>query len=115
MDGAYSEAGGAFGMTTWESMNSKAIVQESESTYSSTEEARKHFQDLLKEPGTIIESSASQGSAGDERIVKVFGSFDTEGGAAKIMKRRANKIELIDAGSLTYALAFERAWLKLQF
>jgi hypothetical protein len=99
---------------SWKSW-SGAFVDEFAITYSSSEDARKDFEEELKGPGTVIERTESHDSSseGNERAVKVFGPAHTKEGAATIIRLQGTKIYHVNAVSLKWALTFERSWLKL--
>jgi hypothetical protein len=99
------DKGKGVGMTTWKAL-SGAIVDEVTATYSSSEDARKEFEEELEDSGKIIERT-------DERVVKVLGDPQTKQGAARIIRLQDRKIDSINAGSVKYALLFEESWLKL--
>jgi hypothetical protein len=94
----------------WKSFDG-AIVNEWEVTYSSSEDARKDWEDELKTGGTIIEhTKADNSSSSNERIVKAFGNPESRGGAAQIIKLKNERISYVEAPSLKLVLDFENAW-----
>ena len=101
-------------MTTWKSMNGEAIVSEVVQAYSTSETARKAFQEILKDSKTIVESAntADNPLGENERVVKMTGNAETGEGAVEIIKLQGKQIQHINAGSLKYASAFEKALLK---
>jgi hypothetical protein len=114
-DGASDPQKGVALLTkTWKSLGEGTIIDETHVTYSSSEEARQHFERKLNESGTVIERTNSTDGASDVngRAIIVFGNPDTRAGAATIIKLQGKEIQLINASSLKYALAFERAWVK---
>jgi hypothetical protein len=96
-------------MTSWKSVNGEAIVRETLQTYSTSEAARKAFQEVLEDSRTIFESTmAIDNLPGEnERVVKAAGSAETGEGAVEIIKLKDKTILYINAGSVTYASAFE--------
>lgn len=112
IDGASDSAKGvAFWGKTWNSLAGDAQIIESGFNYSSQEDARKDFERKLKDAGTIIERTKF--SELDERVVLVAGNPEIKGGAATIIRLQNNEVRYINAASLRYALAFEKAWIKL--
>jgi hypothetical protein len=107
MDGA---SGGGFGAggrgigyssTTWKSTDG-IMVDEVVVSYSSSEEARKDFEEELKGDGAIVEQDS-------RRIVKVSGNPQTREGAAEIIELQGEQIRHINAVSLRHALTFEKS------
>ena len=113
IDGASDpEKGVSFSTRTWTSLDEGARVEETKLVYSSSENARREFERQMEVGGTIVERTGNPEGAGG-RVVIVFGSPKTQGGAARIIRLQGTEISQVNAGSLEYALAFDRAWLKL--
>jgi hypothetical protein len=100
-----TDKGRSVGMITWKSL-AGARIDEISVTYTSPEDARKDFDEELKDSERIIELTKN------ERLVKVMGDPKTRQGAATIIRLRDKSINYINAGSVKYALAFEEPWLK---
>ena len=96
-------------------MNNGATVTESRHKYSSSEDARNQFQEILKENRAITEvANPEESHFGEkERIVRERANVMTGEVSIEIVNIQGKEIRYINAGSLNDALAFERDWLKL--
>jgi hypothetical protein len=101
------ERGASVTAKTWESLDGGARVEEITLVYSSTENARRELERQVAAGGTVIERTEYSEGAGGRVVILL------EGGAARIIRLQGTEISQVNAGSLEYALAFDRAWLKL--
>lgn len=98
------------GQTIWKSIYDGALVEESMAVYQSSEVAYRDFQEILSDPKAMIESPKNDGNSPEpsRRVV-----LKTKEGAVQIVKLDGRTIQSINASLLKMALAFEKAWLKL--
>ena len=95
-------------MKTWQSPNG-AKVEEYTLTYSTEEYARKDFEEKLKDDGTIVEHKRGN------RIVKLVDNRESKREVAYIFTLQNRDVNVIAAESLELALAFDSAWVKLEW
>ncbi|MBI3650140.1 MAG: hypothetical protein HY231_03750 [Acidobacteria bacterium] len=104
------------GSTDWKSTDGVWVFEVSR-YYSSPENARNALEKILENHGTIIERKKKPKAFSDvdERIIKSFTNANPEKNAVTLIKLRNNEIYFGKAASLEAVLAFERAWLKLEW
>lgn len=98
------------GQTIWKSIYHGGLVEESMAVYQSSEVAHRDFQERLSDPKAMLESPKNNDYSPEtnRRVV-----LQTKEGAVQIVKLDGRTIQSINASSLKMALAFEKAWLKL--